>query len=636
MTRSRSIVLVLSLLLPAILPAGFLTPNEISGVVTDHQGAVLPGATVTLTLPDGSEQTRVTNEKGEFAFKNLKPGTYHLRVELSGFATARVENLVTGISRTQGLKFTMDLAGVTETVTVTGESPLIAVFASQVASGEGLSVVAALNRVRAPSSRFITESYDYILDNPFQRAAHYPLSTFSTDVDTASYSNMRRFLAERELPPKDSVRIEELLNYFDYEYPDPRGKDPIAVRLELAPCPWKREHRLLSIGLKAKEIEAGARASLNLVFLVDVSGSMEDDNKLPLVRSSLRMLTSSLRDDDAIAIVVYAGASGLVLPHTSGAERSKILDALDQLEAGGTTNGGEGIELAYRTASDHYRKNGINRVILATDGDFNVGISDEGALVRLIEEKAKSGVFLTVLGFGMGNYKDSTLEKLADKGNGNYAYIDTAQEARKVLYEQATGTLVTVAKDVKLQIEFNPARVEAYRLIGYENRVLEAEDFLDDAKDAGDVGAGHRVTALYEIVPAGQSIDLPEASRLKYQRSARLSPAAETEEILTLKLRYKSPDGFRSKEIQHVLTEGDFQDLDDASKDFKWAAAVAAFGMTLRDSPYRGEWSFEEALALAREGLSEEGGGYRTEFLQLVASAREIAAQGRLASELRD
>jgi len=635
MTRSRSVAIVLFLILPTILSAGFLAPDEISGVVTDAEGAVLPGATVTLTLPDGSERTLVTNEKGEFAFKNLKPGTYLLRVELSGFATARVENLVAGISRTQGLKLTMDLAGVAETVTVTGESPLVSVFASQIASGEGLSVVEALNRVRAPSSRFATESYDYILDNPFQRAAHYPLSTFSTDVDTASYSNVRRFLAERELPPKDSVRIEELVNYFDYEYPDPQGKDPIAIRLELAPCPWKEEHRLLAIGIKAKEIEAGARAPLNLVFLVDVSGSMEDDSKLPLVRSSLQMLTSSLRDDDAIAIVVYAGASGLVLPHTSGAERSKIQNALDELEAGGTTNGGEGIELAYRIAGEHYSEDAINRVILATDGDFNVGISDEGALVRLIEEKAKSGVFLTVLGFGMGNYEDSTLEKLADKGNGNYAYIDTAQEARKVLYEQATGTLVTVAKDVKLQIEFNPARVEGYRLIGYENRVLEAEDFLDDRKDAGDVGAGHRVTALYEIVPAGQSIDLPEVSRLKYQSSARLSPAAETDELLTLKLRYKNPDGMRSKEIRRVLTEGDFEDLDRASKDFKWAAAVAAFGMTLRDSPYRGEWSYEEALALAREGLCEEPGSYRAEFLQLVASAREIAAESRVASDLR-
>jgi Ca-activated chloride channel family protein len=621
--------------LPAILSAGFLAPSEISGVVTDHEGAVLPGATVTLTLSDGSVQTTVTNAKGEFAFKDLMPGTYRLQVDLAGFSSRTIEGLVVGIGRTQGLRLTMDIATVSETITVTAESPLVSVFASQVPSGEGLSVVEALNRVRAPSARFGTESYDYILDNPFQRATHYPLSTFSTDVDTASYSNMRRFLAERELPPKDSVRIEELLNYFDYRDPDPEGKDPIAVRLELAPCPWKTEHRLLAIGLKAREIDAGARAPLNLVFLVDVSGSMADDNKLPLVRSSLRMLTSSLRDDDAIAIVVYAGASGLVLPHTSGAERSKILDALGRLEAGGTTNGGEGIELAYRIASENYRKDSVNRVILATDGDFNVGISDEGALVRLIEEKAKSGVFLTVLGFGMGNYKDSALEKLADKGNGNYAYIDTAQEARKVLYEQATGTLVTVAKDVKLQIEFNPARVEAYRLIGYENRVLEAEDFLDDGKDAGDVGAGHRVTALYEIVPAGQSIDLPEVSRLKYQRSARLSPAASTEEILTLKLRYKNPDGIKSREIQRILTEGDFRDLDDASKDFKWAAAVAAFGMTLRDSPYRGEWSFDEALALAREGLSEEGEGYRSEFLELVRSAREIASESRVASDLR-
>ncbi len=618
MTRSYGIGLIL---LASLIPGVAL--DEISGVVTDFQGEVLPGSTVVLTLPDGSEQTQVTNEKGEFAFRKLKSGTYRLRVELAGFMTRTLEGLVPGI-RTQGLRVTLEIGALTETITVTAETPRISVSASAIASRQE-SAHDVLRRVRVPSDRFITESYDYILDNPFQRASHYPLSTFSTDVDTASYSNMRRFLTERELPPKDSVRIEELLNYFEYEYPDPKGKDPIAVRLELAPCPWKTEHRLLAIGLKAKEIEEGARAPLNLVFLIDVSGSMEDDNKLPLVKSSLRMLTSHLRDDDAIAMVVYAGASGLVLPHTQGVERAKILEALDRLEAGGTTNGGEGIELAYRIAGEQYRKDAINRVILATDGDFNVGISDEGALVRLIEEKAKSGVFLTVLGFGMGNYKDSTLEKLADKGNGNYAYIDTAHEARRVLYEQATGTLVTVAKDVKLQIEFNPARVEAYRLIGYENRVLEAEDFLDDRKDAGDVGAGHRVTALYEIVPSGESIDLAEAGRLKYQRPAQLSRAAETEEILTFKLRYKNPDGIRSREIQRVLTERDFQDFDDVTTDFKWAAAVAAFGMTLRDSPYRGEWSFDEALGLAREGLSTSPDEYRSEFLSLVSSAREIA-----------
>ncbi|HJS72797.1 MAG TPA: von Willebrand factor type A domain-containing protein, partial [Vicinamibacteria bacterium] len=616
MTRSLSVSLVLfAFLLPP------LAPDEISGVVTDSQDQVLPGVTVILTLPDGSERTRVTNERGEFVFRKLKVGRHTLRVELAGFMTRTLEGLVPGM-RAQGLRVALEIGGLTETVTVTGESPSVHVVSSAIASQ---SAVETLKRVRVPSARFLTESYDYILDNPFQRASHYPLSTFSTDVDTASYSNMRRFLAERELPPKDSIRIEELLNYFEYEYPDPKGKDPISVRMELAPCPWKTEHRLLAIGLKAKEIEEEERAPLNLVFLVDVSGSMEDDNKLPLVKSSLRMLTSHLRDDDAIAIVVYAGASGVVLPRTKGAERGTILEALDRLEAGGSTNGGEGIELAYRIAEESYDGDALNRVILATDGDFNVGISDEGALVRLIEDKAKSGVFLTVLGFGMGNYKDSMLEKLADKGNGNYAYIDTSQEARKVLYEQATGTLVTVAKDVKLQIEFNPARVEAYRLIGYENRMLEAEDFEDDRKDAGDVGAGHLVTALYEIVPVGASLDLPEVSRLKYQRPAQLSRAAETEEVLTLKLRYKHPDGIRSREMQRVLTERDLHDLDDATKDFKWAAAVAAFGMTLRDSPYRGEWSYDEALALAREGLPPSPDDYRSEFLNLVASAREIA-----------
>ena len=353
---------------------------------------------------------------------------------------------------------------------------------------------------------FNTESYDHIVENPFLSAKQNPLSTFSIDVDTASYSNMRRFLNEGELPPPGAVRIEELVNYFNYDYPQPDGDVPFSVNVEVAGCPWNTDHRLARIGLKGREIQVEQRPSSNLVFLLDVSGSMGNANKLPLVKSGMKLLLDQLDEHDRVAIVVYAGSSGLVLDSTTADQKPIILSSLDRLEAGGSTNGGEGIQLAYAVAVDHYLEGGVNRVILCTDGDFNVGTTNQSQLIRLIEEKAQTGVYLSVLGFGMGNYKDSTMEKLADKGNGNYAYIDTMREAHKVLVEEMSGTLITIAKDVKIQIDFNPAQVAGYRLIGYENRMLRAEDFKNDAKDAGEIGAGHTVTALYEIVPAGYPV----------------------------------------------------------------------------------------------------------------------------------
>lgn len=466
------------------------------------------------------------------------------------------------------------------------------------------------------------EDYSSIVENPFRKVTEHPLSTFSIDVDTASYANVRRFLNSHALPPPGAVRIEELVNYVQYDYPQPDGPAPFSVNAEVARCPWNAEHRLLRVGLKGREVAAEDRPASNLVFLLDVSGSMDAPNKLPLVKEAMQLLTDKLTENDRVAIVVYAGNSGMVLPSTNGDNKQAIHSAIAGLVAGGSTNGGQGLQMAYDAAQSHFIKGGTNRVILATDGDFNVGVTSQDDLVRLIEEKAKSGVFLSALGFGVGNLKDSTLEKLADKGNGNYAYIDTLAEARKVLVEQLSGTLVTIAKDVKIQIEFNPAQVGEFRLIGYEDRILAHQDFNDDRKDAGEVGAGHTVTALYELSPAGQQ--LPGVDRLKYQRSEPPVPAAHSDELATIKLRYKEPEGDESRLIEHVVAR-QAQAMAAVSGDFQFAAAVAAFGMVLRDSVYRGEATYEMALELAQSGLARDANGYRSEFVQLVRQAREIA-----------
>jgi Ca-activated chloride channel family protein len=485
-------------------------------------------------------------------------------------------------------------------------------------------------------SEMNTDSFDAITENPFVRPTDEPLSTFSIDVDTASYSIVRGMLNRRTRPPRGAVRLEEFINYFPYDYPQPEGDDPFSVNTEAARCPWNADHVLVRVGLKGKEIHRKERPASNLVFLVDVSGSMQDGNKLPWVRESLKMLTRELGDSDRVAIVVYAGNTGLVLPSTGGNRKPTILDAIDRLEAGGSTNGGAGIELAYAVATENFIKGGVNRVILATDGDFNVGVTSQADLVDLIERKAKTGVFFSALGYGMGNLKDSTLEKLADKGNGNYAYIDTLKEAEKSLVEQMSGTLVTIAKDVKIQIEFNPKRVAGYRLLGYENRMLAAQDFNDDTKDAGEIGAGHTVTALYELIPAGkegkrEASKLPKVDELKYQQSPtkleptglKLTDAAESKEMLTLKLRYKEPDGKTSKLIERTLRD-DVKDYAKASGEFKFAAGVASFGMVLRRSAYRGTATFDAALELAQEGLGKDPHGYRAELLDLIRLAKQI------------
>ena len=468
-----------------------------------------------------------------------------------------------------------------------------------------------------------TETYDRIDENKFHSAAKDPLSTFSIDVDTASYSNVRRFLNGGQLPPRGAVRVEELINYFTYNYSQPEAGKPFSVTTEVAGCPWDPKHQLVHIGIQGRKISNENVPPRNLVFLLDVSGSMQYAQKLPLLKSAISLLVENLREEDSVAIVVYAGASGLVLPSTSGAQRERIHSAIDRLRAGGSTNGGAGIQLAYQVAQQNFIKDGINRVILATDGDFNVGTTSQSELTRLIENKRESGVFLTVLGFGMGNYKDSTMEKLADKGNGNYAYIDSLREAQKVLVKEAGATLVTIAKDVKIQVEFNPAQVQAYRLVGYENRMLQAQDFNDDKKDAGEIGAGHSVTAIYEIIPPGVEWDQPGIDDLKYQNTPKANPETPGDELLTLKLRYKQPDGDKSSKLVFPVKKSNAF-FSDASENFRFSAAVAAFGMMLRDSSHGGTLMLEGVQEIAQTSCGEDTEEYRKEFLRLVQVARKL------------
>lgn len=464
-----------------------------------------------------------------------------------------------------------------------------------------------------------TENYEHLSENPFLAVADQPLSTFSIDVDTAAYSNVRRMLTEGQSVPRGAVRIEEFVNYFSYDYPNPTGDTPFSVNSEVGAAPWNTKHQLVRIGLQGKRIAPSELPPRNLVFLIDVSGSMSEENKLPLLTRSLASLTETLNERDHVSMVVYAGASGVVLEPTAGNQKQTILDALSRLQAGGSTNGASGIELAYATASRHFRAGGVNRVILATDGDFNVGPSSQSELVSIIEAKRKTGVYLTVLGFGMGNYKDGALEQLADHGNGNYAYIDNFDEARKVLVEEGGSTLVTIAKDVKIQVEFNPRLVGAYRLIGYENRKLENRDFHDDRKDAGEIGAGHNVTALYEIVPPSAVAELPKSEALKYQ-TPRTAQGSD-KELMTVKLRYKLPQQDNSTLLSVPVNAP--KAAATGSDDFRFAAAVAAFAMVLRQSEHRGQANLDLVDNLARGALGADRNGRRKEMLDLVRLARK-------------
>ncbi|MDQ5909635.1 MAG: Ca-activated chloride channel [Pseudomonadota bacterium] len=491
-------------------------------------------------------------------------------------------------------------------------------------AGSGAAVQSReLDGLRAPGEPTDREQYAHQEENPVKRVTEQPVSTFSIDVDTGSYANVRRFLNEGRLPPRDAVRVEEMINYFDYDYPLPDGqKPPFRVSTELAPTPWNPKTRLLAIGVKGYEVPKTRLPPANLVFLIDVSGSMNAPDKLGLLKPALKLLVRQLRPEDKVAIAVYAGAAGMVLEPTPGSQQGQIEAALDRLSAGGSTNGGAGIQLAYNLARDGFVKDGVNRVIIATDGDFNVGTVNFEALKNLVETQRKSGVALTTLGFGTGNYNDQLMEQLADAGNGNYAYIDTLQEANKTLVEQMSATLLTIARDVKIQIEFNPALVEEYRLIGYENRVLRREDFSNDAVDAGDIGAGHTVTALYEIALKGSGGALTEP--LRYGQPTVDVPAAG-EELAFLRLRYKQPDADNSQLLEWpIRREQVIPEWRETSERFRFAAAVAGFGQLLRGGRYTGSFGYDDVLTLAREARGTDPYGYRGEFLKLVSLAQSL------------
>lgn len=469
-----------------------------------------------------------------------------------------------------------------------------------------------------------TEEYKGLNENIFHDTKKNPLTTFSIDVDRAAYSNVRRMLNLGQFPQRDVVRIEEMINYFDYDYPQPKGEHPVAIHTELSDSPWNKGLKLLHIGLQAKTIPTDNLPASNLVFLVDVSGSMNQANKLPLVKEAFKLLVDQLRPNDRVAIVVYAGAAGTVLPSTPGNQTATIKDALDKLSAGGSTAGGEGIKLAYKIAQENFIKGGNNRVILASDGDFNVGVSSEGELQQMVEEKRKSGVYLSVLGFGMGNYKDNKMETLSDKGNGNYAYIDNLQEAQKVFVHEFGGTLFTVAKDVKLQLEFNPKFVKGYRLIGYENRMLKNEEFHDDKKDAGEMGSGHTVTALYEIIPAGvESAYLAKVDELKYQKTTEPTSASQSDELVTIKLRYKQPDSETSR-LFEVPVRDTHTPFARTSDNFRFAVSVAQWGLLLRKSEFKGEATYEQVIQTAQNALAKDPEGYRSEFVRLVKLTQSL------------
>lgn len=614
----KKLIIILSIIWASQVEARF-----INGTVYDDSGEEIPGVSViikgtttgTQTDINGFYSLEVTSEKSILIFsfvgfesQEIEVGSRKVIDVIMGGTTELEEVVVTGVGskrrkKDAGYAVSDQLQGMVSGVRIRGTSS----FAPSISYENG-----AVHN---------TEEYTSIDENGFKNVFDKPLSTFSIDVDAASYSNMRRFIQNGSLPPKDAVRIEEMINYFSYNYKNPVGKDPFAINTELARAPWNEEHLIVQVGLQGKKIELENLPASNIVFLLDVSGSMNAPNKLPLLKSAFKMLANELRPQDKVSIVVYAGAAGLVLEPTDGNDKRKIMEALDNLQAGGSTAGGAGIHLAYQIAKEQFIEGGNNRVVLATDGDFNVGASSNQAMEELIVQKRKDGVFLTVLGFGMGNYKDSKMETLADKGNGNYAYIDNMKEAKKVLVNEFGGTMFTIAKDVKIQVEFNPSVVQAYRLIGYENRKLNDEDFNNDKKDAGELGSGHTVTALYEIIPVGvESQFTKDIDPLKYQTKSN-PIVMDSEELLTVKFRYKEPDGSKSKLITEVVQN----EIRRSSDNLDWSLAVAGFGMLLRNSEYKGDLTYASVLSLAKSAKGEDEFGYRSEFIDLVDLAKRMS-----------
>jgi Ca-activated chloride channel homolog len=609
---------IFAILILAAAMIAFTGSRVITGKVLDEQGMPLSGVSVTVK---GAATGTATDLNGNYKI-SVNPGDKVLVFSLIGYATIEQK---TGDRSVINVAMKPAPAALREMiVTGYGNKMDMASKAAPMAAGAAYE---SRHFFPVINPDFNTEGYASVNENGFKNVRNNPLSTFSIDVDNASYSNIRRFINSGQLPPADAVRIEEMINYFKYDYPEPRGEHPFSVYAEVAVCPWNPKHKLLQVGLCGKSIDKSSLPPSNLVFLVDVSGSMSSPNKLPLLKSAFGLLINELRPEDRVAIVVYAGAAGLVLESTPGNKKEVIMSAIDNLEAGGSTAGGAGLRLAYREAEKNFIKGGNNRIILATDGDFNVGESSNGGMERFVEQERDLGVFITVLGFGMGNYKDDKMEIIADKGNGNYSYIDNLQEARRVLVREFGGTLFTIAKDVKFQLEFNPANVDSYRLIGYENRLLNDEDFNDDTKDAGEMGSGHMVTALYEIIPAGSGEKIPSVDPLKYQVSRKNAEETFSDELLTIKVRYKKPDGKTSMLLEKPVKDFD-EEIEDASANLRFAASVAEFGMILRESEFKGSSTLESAANLARSAKGNDEDGYRSEMIRLIDTVKDMRLLG--------
>lgn len=622
--------------------------GRIAGTVVDENNETLVGAVIEVYAHNSRIATTTSNAYGKYDV-SVVAGKHTVTARYSGLPTAKYTGVIVQAGKTSTLNISFQPSTLNEIVhyekplvgreigaenirnaptrdikTIVATSDGIRRSDINAAGGRGGSTITVLDGMYIQPQYYnpSNEEYKKVAENDFMNVKANPLSTMSIDVDRASYTNVRRYINYGQRPPEDAVRVEEMINYFSYNYPAPTGDDPIAVHTELTGCPWQKDHKLLRIGMQAKKISYDRLPASNLVFLVDVSGSMSSPDKLPLLISSMKLLVNNLRNEDRVSIVTYAGSAGVVLESTPGSKKEKINAALERLTSGGSTAGAEGILTAYKVARENFIKGGNNRIIIATDGDFNVGVSSDNELEKLITKEREHGVFLSCLGFGTGNYKDAKMEMLADKGNGNYAYIDNLEEGRKTLVSEFGGTLFTIAKDVKAQIEFNPGKVASYRLIGYENRMLNAEDFKDDKKDAGELGAGHTVTFIYEIVPAGiRSSDTRKVDELKYQDR---EPARDdfSDELATIKFRYKKPDGDRSKEMVHAIKDKTLT-LEQASPDTRFAYSVALFGMILKNSTFKGSGTLEDVIRLAKDSKAEDDEGYRAEFIKMVRNVND-------------
>lgn len=647
--------LLLLLMLANLAALTYGADRIISGSVYDDAHQPLIGATIQV---EGTKIATTADVNGKYSI-SVPNGKTNLKFSFLGYITQIVKitendtiNVILKPTQANLQEVVVVAYGVQKRRSVTGSVSRVTQHEINNApvSNTPISNMAGINVARkatpldkhkenniygyAASDRNTDESYSNIVENTFLDPKSAPLSTFATDVDAASYANVRRYINSGQLPPKNAVRIEEMINYFKYDLREPAPGKPVAIQAEVTTAPWNPKHQLVRIALKAKQVDNAKLPPSNLVFLIDVSGSMESVNKLPLVKTSLKMLVDQLRPVDHVSMVVYAGAAGLVLPSTPGDEKQKIKDAIDQLGAGGSTAGGAGIKLAYSIARKNFKKGGNNRIVMATDGDFNVGLSSDKDMEHLIEEERQSGVSISILGFGMGNYKDSKMELLADKGHGNYAYIDNITEATRSMVTEFGGTLFTVAKDVKLQVEFNPAKVQAYRLLGYEDRLLAKEDFNNDAKLGGDMGVGHNVTALYEIIPVGVKDDAFAGSvdPLKYQKELKADVKNPSSELMTVKFRYKDPNADVSK-MESIVVENKAVELGNSSEDMRFAAAVAEYGLLLRNSQFKQNSNFAQVISLAKGAKGKDEQGYRAEFIRLAESTRDMAKSNTLAAE---